>query len=316
MGKRRIRNLLSIGILKSQIHVFDIKTSKMKSVITEYDVSSWESIESGSAVTLFICTSPLAHLDSFQFAEELNLKSVFVEAGLNPEIEFEIQRACEKRGVYAYFSSTMNYFPFVREITRIIQNGELGQVLHVQYSSGQNLNDWHPNENISDFYVTNLRSSATREIVCFELTWLSQIFGAPVGSIASIPSATCEIFPGIADSYSLLYMTVDNIALTAHIDIVATEALRSIQIQGKNGHLSWSNKEGLRVNFKVRNFEEDIENTDESNAYDMPYKLEVVDFLAQKFTKKDFLEYFRILTIVESSLPSPAYHLLQGEINK
>jgi len=316
MGKRRIRNLLSIGIPKNQIHVHDVKTTKMNSVMREYGVASRESIETEEPLTLFICTSPLAHFESFQSVEDFNLKCVFVEAGLNPEIELDIHRICEKREIYSYFSTTMNYFPFVKEITRIINNGEIGRVLHVQYSSGQNLNDWHPNENIADYYVTKVRSSATREIVCFELTWLSGLFGAPKGTMASIPSATCDIFQGIADSYSLLYMTENDIALTAHIDIVSTEALRSIQIQGKSGHLSWSNKEGLKVNFKVRKSDEVLENVSESILYDNPYELEVTDFLAQKFTRKDFVRYLQILTFVESSLPSPVYHLLQEEINE
>ena len=39
--------------------------------------------------------------------------------------------------------------------------------------------DWHPWENVTDFYVSNQETNACREMVPFELTWIVDIFGYP-----------------------------------------------------------------------------------------------------------------------------------------
>lgn len=312
MGKRRIRNLISLGVSPNDIYVDDINVAKCNLAIKTFGVLSVKKVTSESELTLFICTPPLAHFEALQSAMRFEIGSVFVEAGLNPEIEFNIYEACNSKNIYMYFSTTMNYFPFARALKRMIEDEIIGETVHVQYSSGQNLHDWHPEEKISDYYVTELRSAATREIVCFELTWLSTIFGMPTSPVHAIASETNQVYKGVADSYSLLLMTKKSIPLTLHIDIIAPQALRSIQIQGTKGQISWSSKEGLRLNFESVPLTGKIETEFQSLEYDIPYMLEVSDFLHQKFTKYENTQYLSILAIVESSLPSPIHHTIQG----
>ena len=207
MGKRRIRNLLSLSVPAQEIYVLDKNLERIEFVQKEYGVQPYDQMPSDHSCIIFVCTSPLQHAIALESVRNLRIDSVFVEAGLNPEVEYAIFEFCRDNDIYLYFSVTMRFFPFVLEILEKLDSDEIGKIVHVHYSSGQNLNDWHPQEKIADFYVTELRSSATREIVNFEFTWLLHLFGMPNSKIEAFYNATNTIFSGVADAYSLLFTT-------------------------------------------------------------------------------------------------------------
>ncbi len=45
------------------------------------------------------------------------------------------------------------------------------------YHVGQYLPDWHPWEDIKDFFVNDKRTNGNREILVRELPWLTETFG-------------------------------------------------------------------------------------------------------------------------------------------
>lgn len=314
MGKRRIRNLLSLRVQAENIYVMDKSLERVALAQENYGVQAPDQVPSDHTYKVFICTPPLQHAIALESVQNLKIDSVFIEAGLNPEVEYSIFEYCRDNKIYLYFSMTMRFFPFVLEILDLLNKNEIGKIVHVQYSSGQNLNDWHPYEKIADYYVTELRSSATREIVNFELTWLLFLFGMPNSRMEVMYNFKNTIYSGIADAYSLLFTTEKDIAISVHIDIVAPTALRSLQIQGTEGQITWSNMDGLRINFQNREFESKYESSEVSLKYDVPYMKEVSAFLSKKYTISDSIQYLKILCDVESALPSPLHHKIQEEV--
>jgi hypothetical protein len=74
-------------------------------------------------------------------------------------------------------SCTMKYFHGPKIIKNLIRQKTIGNVLNFNYQVGQYLPDWHPWENINNFYVSKKKTGACREIVPFELNWICGIFG-------------------------------------------------------------------------------------------------------------------------------------------
>ena len=73
----------------------------------------------------------------------------------------------------------MLFHPAIKDIKRIIQSGEFGNITNFSYHSGQYLPDWHPWEKVSEYYVSNRETGGGREIVPFELTWIADVIGFP-----------------------------------------------------------------------------------------------------------------------------------------
>lgn len=77
-------------------------------------------------------------------------------------------------------SSTMRFHPAVVKIKELIDNGTLGKIYSFTYHHGSHLSDWRPKGFSPEYYAAKKESSACREMFCFEMSWLSYLFGMPV----------------------------------------------------------------------------------------------------------------------------------------
>jgi hypothetical protein len=64
------------------------------------------------------------------------------------------------------------------QIQKIIKKNLIGKINYINYHVGQYLPDWHPWEK-KGHYVWEKDSNGCKELVPFELTWLSKFFGKP-----------------------------------------------------------------------------------------------------------------------------------------
>ena len=176
MGNRRIRNMNVLGI--NQIGVFDFNEARLEKfrdqkifqVFSDFDLA----IQEFQPDAFVICTPPNKHFAYVAKAIELRIPS-FLEASVEEfQLVADFSDLAKKQDVFVAPSSTMRHFNFAEKIREVVLNGEVGHPLYVTYHVGQYLPDWHPWEDIKDFYVSNPLTAACKEIVPFELTWLCE----------------------------------------------------------------------------------------------------------------------------------------------
>ncbi len=181
MGKRRIRNLLTLGFKPEQIHGYDVRDDRTMEAKNKYGIHLLSSLDSES-ITLFdaliVSTPPDHHLEYIQLAVR-NSIPVFVEASVILQGLEELLEESRKRNALVAPSCTMRFHPAIKLIKRLVKNGKYGNVTTFTYYIGQYLPDWHPWEDIRDFYVSKKNTSGAREMVTFEFTWLTDILGFP-----------------------------------------------------------------------------------------------------------------------------------------
>ena len=89
------------------------------------------------------------------------------------------------------------------KLRELIAGGAIGKPLTFTHHVGQWLPDWHPWEDYRTFYVAKRETGAAREIVPFELNWLTQLFG-PVTELNAFVSKLSSLEADIDDIYSTL----------------------------------------------------------------------------------------------------------------
>ena len=93
---------------------------------------------------------------------------------------------------------------------------------------------------MSDYYVSDPDTGGAREIVPFEMTWFTGLFGFP-RRVAAQYRKTIEI-PGaeyIDDTYNCL-LDYGSFLANITVDVVSRHATRRLTINGSNGQLVWS----------------------------------------------------------------------------
>jgi len=248
MGKRRIRSLLSLG--HSEIVGFDLREDRRIECKTKYSIRTIEylnEITFSDFNAMIISVPPDKHLDYIGMAID-NRIPAFIEASVISEhIKIALEKN-QKPQVFLAPSCTLKFHPIIKDIKEIIDSKKYGNMTNFTFHSGQYLPDWHPWEDVEDFYVSKRETGGGREIVPFELTWITGVFGFPK-EVKGFFTKTMNVGANIEDSYAF-NMKFENGLGSVIVDVATRFATRSLIINLEKAQIRWNWEEG-----KVKIFE-------------------------------------------------------------
>lgn len=239
MGKRRIRCLKHLGY--TEIIGFDPRVDRIIEAKKLYNIectSDFEYFLRKNTNFWIISTPPDNHHFYMQLAYEHNLPA-FIEASVVDTNMLELIQKTKDKNIF-FPSCTLLFHPAIVMISQLLNESLIGNITNVLYHSGQFLPDWHTYENVSDYYVSKRDTGGAREIVPFELTWLTKLFGFP-SQIVGFYKKTILISGAeeIDDTYNILANYSDMI-LNLSVDVVSRYATRNLLINGSQGQIKWN----------------------------------------------------------------------------
>ncbi|MFA5049559.1 MAG: Gfo/Idh/MocA family oxidoreductase [Candidatus Micrarchaeia archaeon] len=238
MGKRRIRNLQYLGF--NNIIAIEPNEERRKEVEKQYKirvVSSFESVILTDIDAIIISTPPDLHTIYSKKAVEFG-KHFFVEASVINDGLDEINKMAKSKCIIAAPSCTMRFKQSIQKIKQLVDSKAVGKPLSLTYHMGQYLPDWHPWEEVSKFYAGKRKTGAGREMFCFELEWLTWIFGG-LNMLTCIKEKISNINADIDDTYALVCKFDSGVVGTIMIDVISRLPIRSLQIMCSDGNIDW-----------------------------------------------------------------------------
>jgi predicted dehydrogenase len=287
MGKRRIRNLKSLGI--DNIAGFDVRSDRLQEATLKYEIQPFSSFS--EALDVFtpsiavISVSPDSHTGYIEscIASGINC---FIEASVTDKDDiFRLSSIAENSRLVIAPSCTMLYYPGPAKIKELVNSKKYGRVINFTYHSGQYLPDWHPWEDISEFYVSKRETGGCREIVPFELTWLNDIFGYPE-VVSSTKTKLSDIEADIDDIYQISLCYPGRVLGSLIVDVIARpKARREMFINLERGQIVFSSHENCIRHIGIDSNQWEIENLPSGTIENMyinpeePYIRELDNFL-------------------------------------
>ena len=242
MGKRRVRNLQALGI--KDVAGFDTRADRREEAKQKYGIAVFEALDDAMKIFLpqafVISTPPDLHMRYAYYAYE-NGVSCFIEASVvDAEKIDELQRKILGTQIIIAPSCTMRYYQGPKKVKELVKSDAIGRVLNINYQTGQYLPDWHPWENIEDYYVSKRSTGAAREIVPFELTWLNDIFGQPE-ALACVKAKLTDMTADIDDIYHCLLRYEGGVIANVTVEVISRpQASREMRILGSEGKIVMS----------------------------------------------------------------------------
>jgi predicted dehydrogenase len=239
MGKRRIRCLSTLGY--QNVAGFDLREDRRSEANQKYAIKTYSDFDEAANTTkpdaLFISVPPDVHHHYIKLAIERRVP-FFVEASVVDTDMDLILRA--SRDVFMAPSATLLFHPAIQTISEIMASGELGKISNFMLHSGQYLEDWHTYEKVSDFYVSNPITGGAREIVPFELTWVTRLLGFPKRVCGNVrKTISIQGAESIDDTYNFL-MDYEDFLATITVDVVSRNATRRVLVNGDKKQLVWN----------------------------------------------------------------------------
>lgn len=237
MGKRRIRLLQEMDS-DFTITGIDNNVERARSVSEQYHIPYGASLDGMSEKfdCAFICTPPLSHGKIIQ--ECLNRDChVFSEINLVDDLYQENMQLAKDRNRTLFLSSTPIYRSEMQYISnRVKQNGN---PCVYQYHVGQYLPDWHPWDNLKDFFVSNRVTNGCREYLAIELPWLQMAFGKITG-INVIKQKLTKLKLDFPDTYLIQLMHENGNNGNLLVDVVSRQSVRQLEIMNEDIYMKWN----------------------------------------------------------------------------
>jgi len=237
MGKRRVRNLLALGIPKSNIFGFDTREDRRTEAKNKYGIVYVDDpntvIKKVDAV--IISTPPDVHLRYQKYAVE-NGRHFFCEAGVFKEGIKEILDMAESKNIKAIASKTPILLGERKIIKKLILENYVGKPLAFSYHSGNFLPYWHGwYEKFSDFYVSKRETGGAREMVAFQLTWLRWAFGE-IEKVFCIKGKLSPDFKAdIDDTYNIICIFKSGVFGNIIVDVITKPTTEIFELSCTNG---------------------------------------------------------------------------------
>lgn len=237
MGKRRIRCLLRLGFSKKDIYGYDVREDRKIEAKERYGISIIEDLDETKEKfdALIISTPPDHHVEYLNYAIERGIPA-FVELNVILEGLDEISKKVNKNTLIAP-SCTMIFHPIIKDIYSIVKKKSFGNITNFSYHSGQYIYDWHPWEDIKEFFVSKRETGGARELMAFELNWITKVFGYPK-RVSGYFGRTMDLKCDIDDTYAVV-LDFGNFFGTIIVDVVSRLATRRLTLNLENAQLYW-----------------------------------------------------------------------------
>ena len=246
MGKRRIRNLL---FLKADgVSGFDSRDDRRRESKKAYDIDTFDSFEramDSGPDALIISTPPDMHMKYALEAARQNIH-FFTEASVLADGMDRLIEILRDKKIVAAPSCTMRFHPSVRKLKSLVETSEAGRPVAFTHHCGQYLPDWHPWEDYTKYYVARRETGGCREIVPFELIWLTWIFGEPE-ALSCFKDKLSNLKADIDDVYQILLRFRTKILGHMLIDVVSRVPYRSFRLLCEEGVITWEWGEAVKV---------------------------------------------------------------------
>ena len=310
MGKRRIRNLQQLGV--KEIIGFDLNEDRRKEVEKLYHISTISNIEKGLSEKpdcMIISTPPDLHYKYAKIAIKNNIH-FFTEVNLSSKDISKIKQEMRHKKIVGVPSSTMLFHPIIKQLEKLIKKETIGKPLTIYHHFGHYLPNWHPWEDYRKFYVSKKETGAAKEVVPFELVWMTHLFSnihSVYGNINKISNLEAKI----DDIYQIIIEFTSGIKCTFIVDVIAEPAINETRIIGYKGIIYCDHNIGIIKIGKGNKWKEvKIKTGKMAKGYkgntpaDSTYVEEIKNFL-DGITKKlpvrhTFNDEFKILKILDS----------------
>jgi len=227
MGKRRISCLQTLH--ESDIVGYDTRADRRKEAEKKFGIQTCSNLEVvliHQPDAMFICTPPNLHEVFIEFAITNNI-DFFTELNMEPVKDFEMD--------YGFPSCSILFSPSFKYTKERVKQIE---PLTFNYHFGLYLPYWHPWEDYKDHFASKKETHACKEIILFDLVWLTKLFG-PVSKVHCEKRKSNIIDSDINDIYNIIFVFKNGITGNALYDCVSKQAVKRCEIVGRKKNYTW-----------------------------------------------------------------------------
>lgn len=243
IGKRHIRNLISLNINKENIYVLEPRedrVSEIKSLGISNCLNDINKFEDISVKAAIICSPTSYHIDqAIYFAKKK--ADLMIEKPLSRDLKNieELKDIVFKNNIVTFIAYIFRFAPSIKFLKEILEKKIIGDVLFVRGEFSEYLPDWHPYEKYNSFYMAQKEMGGGSIL---DQSHIMDLVHHLFGNFKSVMAFNNKI-SGLeieADDIAEMIVELENgILASIHTDIFGRKHNKSLEIKGSKGNIHW-----------------------------------------------------------------------------
>lgn len=246
IGKRHMRNLVSIGTQCEDISVVETREDRRKEILDILKIekvykSLDEALDADQYDAGLICTPTYLHLPmGIQLAQQGI--HILMEKPLSHNLEGieEFKAAVNRNNVIVEMAYIFRYSPSVKKVKELLDSGGIGKVLSVRGEFSEYLPDWHPWEDYRTFFMAK-KAQGGGSIL--DQSHIIDLINYLIGEFKSVYAFNTKLsnLEIETDDFAEMVVTLKNgVVASIHTDIFGRDHKKSLEIKGEQGNIFWN----------------------------------------------------------------------------
>tara|TARA_B100001057_G_scaffold497538_1_gene601911 strand:- start:757 stop:1761 length:1005 start_codon:yes stop_codon:yes gene_type:complete len=243
IGKRHIRNAISIGVLPENIISLDTRDDRLnevkelgiKKVYKDFDKALEEEFDAA-----IICSPTSLHLEQSLKLAKIN-KHLLIEKPLDSKLEGsdELLEISNKKKLTMMIAYIFRFHPAIKFIKDKLNENLIGKIYYFRGEFSEYLPDWHPYEDYRSFYMASKKQGGGSILDQCHIMDLSHHLIGDFSSVLAINTKISNLEINADDISELIVKHKNGVLSSIHTDIFGRSHKKSLEIKGELGNIVW-----------------------------------------------------------------------------
>lgn len=243
IGKRHIRNAISIGINPDNIisldkrddRIEEVKKLGVKKTYKDFDEALKEDFDAA-----VICSPTSLHIEqSIKLAKQK--KHILIEKPLDSNLNGadELLKITRSNNLTVMIAYIFRFSPAIKFIKKKLSENVIGKILYLRGEFSEYLPDWHPYEDYRTFYMASKEQGGGSILDQCHIMDLSHHLIGEFASVMAINKKISNLEIKADDLSELIVHHKNGVISSIHTDIFGRQHKKSVEIKGELGNIIW-----------------------------------------------------------------------------
>jgi predicted dehydrogenase len=289
IGKRHIKNAISIGISPNNIVALDKRDDRIEDarslgitkLYKDFNLALKEDFHAA-----IICSPSSMHIEqSLKLAK--NNKHILIEKPLDSKLEGanELLNITKSNNLTIMIAYIFRFSPAIKFIKEKLNANSIGKIFYFRGEFSEYLPDWHPYEDYRSFYMASKEQGGGSILDQCHIMDLAHYLIGEFDSVKAFNKKISNLEIKADDFSELIVQHKNGVISSIHTDIFGRDHKKYIEIKGELGNIYWDFYENQVTIYNSKDRKSEIYNNF-SNDFNNCYIEELETFINTFIQKK------------------------------
>ncbi len=245
IGKRHIRNLITLGIEPKKIFCVETRDDRINEVknygiITVYKDLNLALDSENKYDSAIICSPTSLHIEQCNLLSSKKI-NLMIEKPLSSNLDgIEIlKKNVKQNNLVVLMAYIFRFSPQVQMIKDLLKNKSIGKIYYVRGEFSEYLPDWHPYEDYRSFYMAEKTMGGGSILDQSHIFDLVHYLIDGFSSVKAFNSKVSNLEINADDISELIVELKNGVIASLHTDIFGRQHKKFLDIKGEDGNINW-----------------------------------------------------------------------------